>query len=34
VNEFGPKVVLVFVVEEGPDENRLTDNLCRRGGLV
>jgi hypothetical protein len=34
VNIFGPKTLLVFVVDAGPDENKPTDNLCRRGGFV
>jgi hypothetical protein len=34
VNIFGPKTLLVFVVDAGPDENKFTDNLCRRGGFV
>jgi hypothetical protein len=34
VNIFGPKTPLVFVVDAGPDENKFTDNLCRRGGFV
>jgi hypothetical protein len=34
VNTFGPKTPLAFVVGAGPDENKPTDNLCRRGGFV